>query len=152
MAYVEGQHFWDDRVEIRLPDSQKTVAATLSRQKISTQWTWKIDVHLPGIPATHPIVLSTIAAKRSFSELVTKITTDDDGNLKTKRVDDTDVCNELWFASMIICFIVLFLVCCGTGYFFWEGIQKGVKKYQQWIENNSLDPNTLEENDFETQL
>lgn len=93
LAYVQGTHFVIDDIEILDYQSGNRIAK-LYRDKLTVHaWTWTITVDMPNHPVADPVLLTLIAAQRSFSE-------DPKAN---------DICNN-YFKDVGIMLVVLMVV------------------------------------------
>ncbi len=103
LAYVEGEHFFTDDIEIK--DVNGNAVANMKRNKLTlSKWKWEFTRIKKGHPGSDPRVLTTIAGKKSFSE-----------------DDETDVCNKYFYGvawAFLATAIAIFCGSCYLGYKF----------------------------------
>jgi hypothetical protein len=91
LAYVEGEHvFFTDSITFKAASDHHEIA-TLNRNTLSLSWIWNINILDTTHPAASPLVLSTVAGKRSFSDSYSY----SNGNSNQY----SDLCNSWFWAS-----------------------------------------------------
>lgn len=98
LAYVEGDYFFNDDVDIKSPNG--VVVASMHRRFLELPRVWHFSIKDQSHPGADPIVLSMVAGRRAF---------------KDPQGKQTDICNEFFYKSgytvlAFTCFV--FVVIC----------------------------------------